>query len=168
MTSRAIAAAVFAAVVSNAPLCAAAQPGALPEPDLSGLEEGVQERLGDALSALESTLAAASIEGVELGRTYGQTGRVFHAHHVFEVALACYAEATDLDPENPLWPYLLGFLHLEPGRFGEAESSFLRVLEIDPTRTPIGAVAVPVFHSPDHPLVCHDFSSCLWCCGGHD
>ena len=132
MTSRALTAAVFAVAVASGPFQLAAQPAALPQPDLSGLEEGVQERLGDALAALDSTLETAAIDAAELGRAYGQTGRIFHAHHVLEVARACYAEAADLDPENPLWPYLLGFLHLDAGRFGEAERRFEGVLEIDP------------------------------------
>ncbi len=103
----------------------------LPEPELTGLEPGVEERLNTAREALLSAVESPGVEPLERGRLYGNTGRVFHAHHVFTVAEACYLNAAELDPKETLWPYLLGFLYEDTSRFPEAQAQYRRVLELD-------------------------------------
>ncbi len=104
----------------------------LPDPELEGLEAGVEARLTAAREALLSAVESPGVEPLERGRLYGNTGRVFHAHHVFTVAEACYLNAAELDPEEPLWPYLLGFLYGDTARYDRARARYRRVLELDP------------------------------------
>ncbi|MCP3957266.1 MAG: tetratricopeptide repeat protein [bacterium] len=104
----------------------------LPEPELKGLEEGVRERLDTARAALLAAVESPDTEAVERGRLYGHTGKVFHAHHVFPVAEACYANAAELDPEELLWPYLLGYIFEDTSRLAEAKKQFQKVLKLDP------------------------------------
>ncbi len=101
----------------------------LPNLELTGLETGVEERLSAAREALVSALEGA--EGGARGRLYGHTGQVFHAHHVFPIAEACYQNAAEIEPEEPLWPYLLGYIYEDTARFPEAKAKFERVLELD-------------------------------------
>ena len=103
----------------------------LPDPELTGLEPGVEERLKTAREALLSAVASPDVEALERGRLYGNTGRVFHAHHLFPVAEACYRNAAELDPKETHWPYLLGFLYEDTSRFPEAQAQYRRVLELD-------------------------------------
>ncbi len=103
----------------------------IPDPALEGLEPGVVERLATAREALLSAVESPDAGPTERGRLYGNTGRVFHAHHVFTVAEACYLNAAELAPEETLWPYLLGFLYEDTARFPEARAKYRRVLELD-------------------------------------
>ncbi len=103
----------------------------LPNLELTGLEAGVEERLNTAREALESALEGS--EGGVRGRLYGHTGQIFHAHHIFAVAEACYQNAAELDPDELLWPYLLGYIYEDTSRFSEAKAKYERVLELDRT-----------------------------------
>ncbi len=120
----------FAAYLALVPLLALAEVP-LPDPELEGLEPGVEERLNVARVALTSAVESPGTDPVERGRLYGNTGRVFHAHHVFTVAEACYINAAELDPEEVLWPYLLGFLYQDTARFPAAREQYRHVLELD-------------------------------------
>ncbi len=104
----------------------------LPELELQGLETAVEERLSAAREALESVLESVDGDPRERGKLYGHTGRIFHAHHVFPVAEACYQNAAELEPEQLLWPYLLGFIYQDTARFPEAKLKYQRVLELEP------------------------------------
>ena len=104
----------------------------LPDPELGGLEAGVEERLTAAREALLSAVENPDADPVERGRLYGNTGKVFHAHHVFAVADACYQNAAELEPKEPLWPYLRGYIYEDTARFPEAREQYRHVLEIDP------------------------------------
>ncbi|MFV2073632.1 MAG: tetratricopeptide repeat protein [Thermoanaerobaculales bacterium] len=113
----------------------AQQPGfsevPLPDPDLSALETRVQDTLTTTRETLESALARDNITTAERGRVYGHSGKIFHAHHVFAVAEACYINAAALG-DSAEWPYLLGYLYQDTGRFEEARDRYEDVLEIEP------------------------------------
>ncbi len=104
----------------------------LPDPELEGLEAGVEERLTAAREALLSAAGNPDADPLELGRLYGNTGKVFHAHHVFPVAEACYQNAAELDPKEPLWAYLRAIIYADTARLPEARSEYARVLELAP------------------------------------
>ena len=93
----------------------------LPDPDLSRLESGVQEKLHDAREALLVAIGEGEGSGDadqdrrKKGRLYGHTGKVFHAHNAYAVAEVCYRNAAVLEPDEVRWPYTLGFLY-QPAR----------------------------------------------------
>jgi tetratricopeptide (TPR) repeat protein len=126
--------AVFLIVVLLVTVMGAAhmpEESATPDPDLSALEERVQETLARARETLESAIASSDIEPAERGRVYGNTGKMFQAHHVFAVAEACYINAIALDG-GAEWPYLLGYVYQDTGRFEEARDRYQEVLELEP------------------------------------
>jgi tetratricopeptide (TPR) repeat protein len=43
---------------------------------------------------------------------WGDLGLLFRAHKLFEESIACFGEASKLNPANPRWPYLIGNLKL--------------------------------------------------------
>ena len=104
----------------------------VPLPPMEGLEEAVRETLTAARAALLAGIELPETESSELAALYGNTGMVFNAHHSFEVAEICYRNAVHLAPEVDQWPYLLGFLYQDTGRFEEAVSSYRQVLELTP------------------------------------
>lgn len=107
----------------------------IPLPNLERFETAVQERLTTAYDALMSALDDPETSNEERSRLYGRTGKIFHAHHAFKVAAACYRNAAELDPEDLQWPYILGFLHQDAGEFGQAETLYESVLTMDPEHT---------------------------------
>ncbi len=111
---------------------AQSEPAAIPEPPLDGLEVAVQERLRAARNALVAAVEAGQLEPSELAQLYGNTGMVFHAHHSFEVAEVCYQRASALNPEELRWPYFLGYLYQDLGRFEESAEAYEMVLKIVP------------------------------------
>jgi protein O-GlcNAc transferase len=104
----------------------------VPQPELSGFEEAVQKRLSAARDALLAGLENPEATRAEQSRLYGETGKVFHAHHAFEVAAACYRNAAELSPDDSLWPYVLGFLAQDSGDFASAAEYYRRVLALEP------------------------------------
>ncbi len=155
--------AVLSTMVSFAALMVLAQPPgptpapelsfsevALPDPDLSALEARVQETLATTRETLESTLARDGIENPERGRAYGHTGKIFHAHHVFAVAEACYINAAALDG-NAEWSYLLGYLYQDTGRFKEAIDWYQDVLELEPAHQLATLRLAQVLQASDRP-----------------
>ena len=123
---------------------------ALPDPDLSALETRVQETLATTRETLESTLARDDIENTERGRAYGHSGKIFHAHHVFAVAEACYVNAAALDGDAE-WSYLLGYLYQDTGRFEEAIDWYEDVLELEPEHQLATLRLAQVLQASDQP-----------------
>lgn len=107
----------------------------IPDPDLSRLEPAVQEKLGDARKALLDAIEDSSVDAKKRSRLYGNTGRLFHAHDAYAVAEACYRNAAELDGGEIRWPYILGYLYQDTGRFEEAKEQYRKVLEIDSEHT---------------------------------
>ena len=104
----------------------------LPDPDLSRLEPAVREKLGDARRALLDAIDDPDTDGERRSGLYGHTGKLFHAHDAYAVAEACYRNAAALEPREVRWPYTLGFLYQDTGRFEEAKGQYRKVLEIEP------------------------------------
>lgn len=126
----ALAAAVVLALVEFAGSFGGAQE-LIPEPSLDGLEEGVRESLTAARLALLQVLENPEATAGDQARLYGETGKIFHAHHSFEVAESCYRNAARLDPVDLQWPYLLGFLYQDSGRLQLAMAEYETVLRKD-------------------------------------
>ncbi len=104
--------------------CPSSPPPDVPDPDTSGMEPRVRQRLAEARSAVVEEPGSAD--------AWGRLGRVADAHELDEVAVACYRQASELAPEDVRWPYFLGRLLAFKGTDLEAAIGlFRRVLELD-------------------------------------
>ncbi len=109
---------------------------AIPPPDFASLEEAVQERLREAQADFASVTQNPDIADGELGEAYGEMGRLFHAHHLYDPAEAYYRNAQILTPQDFRWPYLLGYLYQASAQFEKAAQSYDRALHIRPDYAP--------------------------------
>lgn len=72
----------------------------IPDPDTTGMETAVQERIAAARSAIA--------EAPRSDQAWGRLGMVLHVHELHEPATAAYRQARRLDPDEIRWPYFLG------------------------------------------------------------
>ena len=111
----------------------------IPAPDLSRAEEVVRGHLGEARANLADTLALAQsppgIAAADLAAAYGQTGGYYLAHKLWVAAEACYANAQRLDPDDPRWPYYLGYRYQQDAQPELAAAAYARALDLDPGLT---------------------------------
>lgn len=103
-------------------------------PDLSQLEGVVRE----AILAAQQFVAEAEQGGEQrsLGMSFGELGMAYHAHELPLGAEDSYRNAEALVPDDARWPYLLGTLLQESGRFEESIEAFQRSLEDNPQYLP--------------------------------
>lgn len=71
---------------------------AIPTVETSGMEAPVRILIDAVTRNLENNRQSAN--------AWGRLGRVYHAHELYTPALACYAQAVQLDPDDFQWPYL--------------------------------------------------------------
>ena len=77
-----------------------------PEVDLDHVEPMVADAIGVARDRVRARPRDPA--------AWGELGMVLHVHDLHELALASYAQAERLAPENPAWPYLAGSITLDP------------------------------------------------------
>ncbi|MEM6792492.1 MAG: tetratricopeptide repeat protein [Acidobacteriota bacterium] len=101
----------------------------VPEPDMTGMEERVAERLRATRAAvLASPLSAEA---------WGEFGKVAHAHELWEEARLAYERAESLDAQNVRWPYFLADVLSVLGTDLEASANaFRRALKLQPDYAP--------------------------------
>ncbi|MBC7855821.1 MAG: tetratricopeptide repeat protein [Pirellulaceae bacterium] len=58
---------------------------------------------------------------------WGQYAMVLQAHGFSDAAQICYAAAASLEPKNPLWPYLRGYLYNQSPEGPEAALPYFRL-----------------------------------------
>jgi tetratricopeptide (TPR) repeat protein len=103
----------------------------VPHPDLAKLEPDVRARLEPGVEFFRAQ--RARLEGRALGLAYGRIGINYLAHEQYEAAGASLRNAQVLDPANPRWPYLLGYLYQQTGRPEEAVTAYRESLLINRT-----------------------------------
>ena len=109
--------------------------------DLSRFEPGVGEALRLSLRQLATLrVNSATPQAAPLAAGYAQTGMLFHAHHLQDIAQACYEAALRIQPEraqadSAKWAYLLAYSYQESGDFEAALKSYRRSLELAPDYT---------------------------------
>ena len=103
----------------------------VPEPDLSQVEPEVRKTLdkqrADTAEALEKRVSRRL-----LAQAFGKLGEAYHAHHVYIPAGPAYRNAQRLDPANPRWSYLLGYLGEQTTELEQSVAAYRRVLELQP------------------------------------
>lgn len=103
----------------------------IPLPHLEALEPAVATQLRAAQQDLERA-AGTGAPGRDLANAYGALAQLFHAYELFEPAEAAYINAARLASSELKWPYLLGYLYQQTGRFEEAADRFREVRRIRP------------------------------------
>ena len=107
----------------------------VPDPTLEGMEAAVQEQLRTELAAVRgladrSRSAENGVTDEDLGQSFGDLGRLYLAYDLVAPAEACLANAHQLDPRDPRWPYLLGALLQGDRRLDEAVTAFEATLAL--------------------------------------
>jgi tetratricopeptide (TPR) repeat protein len=120
---------VSAALAGGAELPA---PIEIPYPDMTGLEEAVQEQINAAHGDLVGWQTTEDAPAAELANAYGRLGQLLHAYSLTESAEAAYRNAQQLAPEELRWTYLLGVLAQTAGRLEDAANLFHAVLRKQP------------------------------------
>ena len=96
-------------------------------PDLSDLEPGVQKRLMDGRLRIESADGGRG----QQSENWGNMGMLYQVYEMYGPAQTSYANAIALDEDNFRWPYLLAFSHQRLGNHTEAETYYLRAMQLD-------------------------------------
>jgi len=108
----------------------------VPQPDITGVEPPVREQIHAAQSALAATLAQADASRGRRADVYGNLGQIYQAYDFDSAALACYANASRLDPQSFRWSYYAGYLGQEFGDAETAERDYQHALTLKPNNTP--------------------------------
>jgi tetratricopeptide (TPR) repeat protein len=88
--------------------------------------------MADARAAFARVAAGASASRGDLGAAYGALARLFHAYELFPSAEPAYRNAARLQPSQPDWPHLLGYLYQQTGQFEPAAERLAAVLRLRP------------------------------------
>ena len=105
-------------------------------PDLSQLEESVQDQIRPKHAALLRMLENSSTDQAELSHAYGELGSILRAAGYFDPAEAAYLNASALDPDNMRWLYFLGHLFRQEGNTATAATYFEQVIALAPENAP--------------------------------
>jgi len=104
----------------------------VPFPSLDELEPVVAAQIDDSRAAFARVASKASASKGDLGAAYGELARLFHAYELFASAEPAYRNAARLQPSEPAWPHLLGYLYQQTGQFMPAAERFAAVLRLRP------------------------------------
>jgi len=116
------------ALLLFAPACAPAPGDAVPYPDLAGVEADVVRAVDEARASVEADPESA--------KAWGQLGMRYFAHEFNPEALACFRRAEELEPENPRWPYRIGWTLFDEQPEAALEP-FHRALGMQPDYAPL-------------------------------
>jgi len=105
----------------------------VPLPRLDNVEPPVAEQIRSAQREVDRA-AADRTSNRELATAYGSLARLFHAYEIFDSAEASYLNAARLAPGESQWPYLLGYLYQQTGRWDEAEAQLSTAQRLQPDR----------------------------------
>lgn len=102
---------------------------AIPQPDMTDMEEVVAKRLRETREAV--------VRQPDSAAAWGRFGMVAHAHELWSEAETAYRQAQRLDLEDPRWPYFLGDVMSVVGTdLDGAAKAFRRSLDLRPGYAP--------------------------------
>ena len=108
----------------------------VPMPDVSRLEESVQDQVRERYAVLEEMTTSPGTSTPALARAHGDVGLILMATGHDAGAETSLRNAQALAPNEPRWPYYLGQLHLTSGDRAGAPEFFERALELRPMDLP--------------------------------
>ncbi len=95
----------------------------VPQPDMTGMEAQVEQRLRETRGAI--------LTGSDSAEAWGTFGMVAHAHELWEEATVAYRQAEKLDPTDVRWPYYLGdVLSVVGTELPAAAAAFRRAMKL--------------------------------------
>jgi Flp pilus assembly protein TadD len=103
----------------------------VPLPRLDDVEAAVVEQLQSAERRVQDAVARRTGTR-ELASAYGSLAQLFHAYELFDSAEPAYLNAARLGPSEVQWPYLLGYMYQQTGRFDDAIVQFQTVQQRHP------------------------------------
>jgi tetratricopeptide (TPR) repeat protein len=134
---------------SPPPSSAAAGPRAAlretPPPQTSGIEPSLQERIRASYASLVAAQQnrrggpsgqPTTSSDLELGRAYGQVGKLLLAAELYEQAEPHLLNAAALEPGELTWPYFLAHAYRLRFRANDAIPRFEQVLRLKPDHVP--------------------------------
>jgi tetratricopeptide (TPR) repeat protein len=92
----------------------------IPQPNLAGVDQQVQEQIRAAQTALAASLQRSNSSSIEKATAFGSLGEIYQAYGFDDSALACFRNAARLQPRSFRWHYYAGYL---TQRIGDAESA---------------------------------------------
>lgn len=108
----------------------------VPHPDLGPLEDQVAEQIRQYQELTEKTLGDPDGTAGARSGAFGEMGRVYHTYGLTAAAEVCYLNAIKLAPRQARWPYYLGLLRQQEGRFDTALEAFGASAALDPGYPP--------------------------------
>jgi tetratricopeptide (TPR) repeat protein len=108
---------------------------ATPQPVMAGVETSLQERIRASYASLESAQRAQA-SGADLGRAYGQVGKLLLAAELYDQAEPYLLNAAALEPSEIAWPYFLAHAHRLRFQADKAIARFEDVLRLKPDHVP--------------------------------
>ena len=103
---------------------------------MSGVEPSLQERIRTAYASLTSARTVRTTSDVELGRAYGQVGKLLLAAELYDQAEPHLLNARALDRGELAWPYYLAHASRLRHHADQAITYFEDVLRISPDHVP--------------------------------
>jgi tetratricopeptide (TPR) repeat protein len=104
----------------------------IPQPDLAGVDQPVQEQIRASRVALSATLARSNASSAEKATAFGALGEIYQAYGFNDAALASYQNAARLEPQSFRWQYYAGYLHQLNGDTESAFREYQRALTLKP------------------------------------
>ena len=102
-------------------------PEGLPDPGAIDAEPQVEQRIQEATDDVRRDPSSAA--------SWGRLGEIYDLHRFAEQALACYARASELDPQEWRWPYFSGLVLRETDQAASI-AKLERALELKPDYAP--------------------------------
>lgn len=107
-------------------------------PDLAQLESDVRNQITSQQDTLAAAVKYPRVSDAKLSAAYGAMGEIYQAYSLTAPARECYLNASELDPKDFRWIYLLAKLDQLEGRVEDAIRRFRIVASLRPE-----LVAVP-------------------------
>jgi tetratricopeptide (TPR) repeat protein len=107
-----------------------------PPPTMSGVEAPLQDRIRQSYASLMSIRGAPTVSDADLGRAYGQVGKLLLAAELFEQAEPHLQNAKALERGELAWPYYLAHSHRLRYQTDAAIPLFEEVLRINTNHVP--------------------------------
>jgi len=106
-----------------------------PPPAMAGVEMSLQERIRASYASLTSTQRSPASDA-DLGRVYGQVGKLLLAAELYDQAEPHLLNAASLEPGELAWPYFLAHAYRLTFQSDKAIARFEDVLRLKPDHVP--------------------------------